>query len=68
METQVRDRVRVAYRHSPAVDDRDAPVPVHCTPRVVPAGERTLVTCTATDHSGSSAKADFTVDVRVAGR
>jgi hypothetical protein len=57
--------VRVRYRLS-ALDETDGAVPVSCRP---PTGTRfkigrTVVTCSATDRSGNTARARFTLIVR----
>jgi hypothetical protein len=68
-KTVVRPRgaklVRVTYRVS-AVDETDGAVPVSCVPRTGSRFKlgRTLVSCSATDKSGNTARARFTVTVR----
>jgi hypothetical protein len=57
-------RVRVTYQVT-ATDDVDGPIPVSCRP---PSGSRfkighTIVTCSATDKTGNTATARFTVTV-----
>lgn len=59
-------RVRVTYRVT-ATDDVDGPIPVSCRPA---SGSRfkvgrTTVTCSATDKTGNTATARFTVTVRL---
>jgi hypothetical protein len=58
-------RARVRYRLS-ALDETDGALPVTCRP---PTGSlfkvgRTVVTCSATDRSGNTGRARFTVTVR----
>ena len=52
-----------------ALDARDGPVPVACSPRSGSLFElgRTKVTCTATDSDGNTSRAGFTVSVRPSG-
>lgn len=57
--------VRITYRVT-ALDETDGSVPVACTPRTGSRFKvgRTLVNCSATDKSGNTGRARFTVTVR----
>jgi HYR domain len=65
--TDTRKGAVVSYRPPRAVDDRDGPVPVDCTPSSgtwFPVGE-TTVTCTARDQAGNSSQRSAVATVRL---